>query len=116
MKATNPKKMPSTSDHDNNPLFYTVLEAVRKIVTSINYGIQFNEGTIEIEEPTGHYLTLPRVQWKQELQAALQFYEDEELYEDCAHCVELISRLDAEPTVGQIIRQLSDHVKEQNKD
>ena len=108
--------MSSTSDHDNDPLFHTVLEAVRKIVTSIDYGIQFKEGSIEIEEPTGHYITLPRVQWKQELQAGLQFFEDEELYEDCARCLKLIELLEAEPTIEQIIRQLSDHAQQQDKD
>lgn len=107
--------MSQTSDHDNDGLFHTVLEAVRGIITNIGYGIQFEEGSIEIEDPSGFPIDLPRTQWKQELQVALQFFESEELYEDCAVCVDLIAKLDAEPTVEQIIRQLSDNANSQDK-
>ena len=108
--------MNQTSNHNNDGLFHTVLDAVRRIITSIDYGIQFNEGSITIEEPEGHAFPLQRTQWKQELLVALKFFEQEELYEDCARCVELIAKLDAEPTIEQIIRQLSDHVKIQDTD
>lgn len=103
--------MSQISDHTNDGLYHTVLDAVRRIITSINYGIQFNEGSINIQEPEGYNFPLQRTQWKQELQVALKFFEREELYEDCAQCVELIDKLDAEPTIEQIIRQLSDHAK-----
>ncbi len=108
--------MSQTFDPDNDPLFHTVVEAVQRIITSIEYGIQFNEGSIEIEEPSGNYITLPRVQWKQELQAALGFFEESEYYEECARCQKCIKTLEAEPTVDQIIRQISDHANKQNKD
>ena len=100
----------------SNPMFDTVLDAVRRIVTSIEYGLQFNEHNIEVEEPTGNYITIPRVQWKRELQVAQEFFESSEYYEDCAQCVTLIERLDAEPTIEQIIRQISDNAQQQNED
>jgi hypothetical protein len=100
----------------SNPLFDTVLDAVRRIVTSIDYGLQFNEHNIEVEEPTGNHITIPRVQWKRELQVAQEFFESSEYYEDCARCVDLIAKLDAEPTIEQIIRQISDNAQQQNED
>ena len=103
--------MSQTSDHEDG-LFYTVLEAVRRIITSIDYGIQFNEGTIQIEDPSGFPIDLPRTQWKQELQVARVFFEEHEYYEDCARCVDLITKLDAEPTIEQIIRQLTDNAQD----
>lgn len=105
--------MPSTSD---DPLFYTVLEAVQRIVTSIEYGIQFDENSIEVEEPSGNHFDLFRTQWKTELQVALKFFEQYEYYEDCERCRKAIETLDAEPTVEQIIRQISDHAKPNDED
>ena len=93
----------------SNPLFDTVLEAVRKIVTSIEYGIQFNDSSVEIETPDGDSFDLPRYQWKRELQSAVGFFETTEYYEDCAQCIKLIEQLDNEPTIEQIIRQVSDN-------
>ena len=108
--------MSQTFDTDNDPMFYVVVEAIKRIVTSIEYGIQFEEGSIQIEEPDGCHLTLNRVQWKRELQVALDFFEKHEYYEDCAHCADLISKLDAEPTIEQIIRQLSNNGQSKNED
>lgn len=105
--------MPSTSD---DPMFYTVLEAVQRIVTSIEYGLQFNEDAIEVEEPSGNHFDLPRTQWKTELQVALKFFEEYEYYEDCARCIKCIETLESEPTIEQIIRQISDHAKPKDKD
>lgn len=99
-----------------DPLFYTVLEAVQRIVTSIEYGLQFDEDTIEVEEPSGNHFDLLRIQWKSELQVALKFFEQYEYYEDCARCIRCIETLESEPTIEQIIRQISDHAKPEDKD
>jgi len=99
----------------SNPLFEPIIDAIRRIVTSIEYGIQFNESHIEAEEPTGNFINIPRVQWVRELQIALEFFEVHEYYEDCARCQKLIDELKAEPTIEQIIRQISDNAQ-QNED
>jgi hypothetical protein len=109
----NSTTMASTSE---DPLFYTVLEAVQRIVTSIEYGLQFNEDDIEIEEPAGYHFKLPRQQWLGELRVAVKFFEENEYYEDCARCVRAIEQLEAEPTIEQIIRQVSDHAQPKNDD
>ncbi len=100
--------MSSTSE---DPLFYTVLEAVQRIVTSIEYGIQFDENSIQIDDPSGYPLELPRHEWLGELKVAIAFFQEHEHYEDCARCKTCIDTLEAEPTVEQIIRQISDHAK-----
>lgn len=103
--------MPLPSLTSDDPLFSTVLDAVRRVVTSVSYGLQFDEDNIEVEEPTGNYLNIPRIQWLTELKAALAFFEDYEYYEDCANCIKLIQRLDDEPTVDKLLRQLPHHVR-----
>jgi len=100
--------MSQTSD---DPLFSTVLDAVRRVVTSIKYGLQFNEDNIEVEEPSGNFFAIPRIQWKQELKASLAFYEEYEYYEDCAICINLLEELDNEPTIDKLLRQLPTHVR-----
>lgn len=94
-------------------LFYTVLEMVQKIVKSIEYGVKFNESYIEVEDPDGQMLRIPRKKWKDETQVALEFFESYEYYEDCAKCVKILETLESEPTVEQLIHQLSEHAKSQ---
>jgi hypothetical protein len=100
----------------SNPLYDSVLDAIRKIVSSIEYGVLFNEASLEIYTPDGDSIDLPRYSWKRELQAAVGFFENAECYEDCALCVKLIEKLDNEPTIEQIIRQVSDHAQDNQTD
>lgn len=107
----NQTKMPLPSLTSDDPLFLTVLDAVRRVVTSISYGLQFNEDNIEVEEPSGNHFSIPRIQWLTEVKASLAFFEDYEYYEDCANCLKIIQRLEDEPTVNQLLRQLPSHVR-----
>ena len=100
----------------SNPLYDSVLESIRKIVGSIEYGVQFNESSVDIDTPDGDTIDLPRYSWKRELQAAVYFFEKSECYEDCALCIKLIEKLDNEPTIEQIIRQVSDYAKDNQTD
>ena len=94
---------------DSHPLFPTILEAIRAIVSAIEYGCKYDLPSVEVKEPTGEYLELPRQTWKNELAPAIAFFEKHELYEDCALCKQLIDKLNAEPSVEQILRQITDH-------
>jgi len=113
MRKPKTTQMSQTSDRD--PLFYTVFEAVQRIVTSIEYGIKFNDDSIEIEEPAGNHFDLPRQQWLGELRVGLKFFEEHEEYEMCARCIKCIETLEAEPTIEQIIRQISDNAKRKDQ-
>ena len=93
---------------DDSPLYPTVLEAIRSIVSAIEYGVKYDLPSVDVKEPDGGYITLPRQSWKRELKPAVSFFEIHELYEDCATCVRLIKTLESEPSVEQILRQIKD--------
>lgn len=95
--------MSQTSDH---PLFPTILESIRKVVTTIEYGLQFNESKVELTTPLEGDVIIPRSRWINELNAALSFFQEFEYYEDCALTLPLIERLNNEPTVEQMLHNL----------
>ena len=95
-------------------LFHTVLEMVTNIVNSIECGIKYEESYIEVAAPDGELLKIPRGQWKRETQVALEFFESYERYEQCAQCVSIMETLEQEPTIQDLVHQLSKHAEESN--
>lgn len=93
------------SDH---PLFDVVVAGIRKVVDAVKYGIDNELGSVEIIEPDGEFVTITRKDFYRELEPALAFFEAQEMFEDCVIIKELMTIMDNEPNVEQIIRSITD--------
>lgn len=92
----------------SHPLFDIVVEGIRKVVDAIQYAIDNDLPSVDILDPEGDYNTIRRQSFMQELTPALKFFEAQEYYEDCAAIQAMITHIENEPNVEQIIRSISD--------
>jgi len=93
---------------DSHPLFDIVVEGVRKVVDAIAYAIENDLPSVDILDPEGDYNTIRRVNFMSELKPALAFFKGIEYYEDCAVIHNLLTIMENEPNVEQIIRTITD--------
>lgn len=93
---------------ESHPLFNEVLKGVRDIVSAINYGVKYDYSSVEVQEPTGEYITILRQDWMMELEPALAFFEHVEYYEECAQVQQLIQKLSSAPSISDIIESVKD--------
>lgn len=94
--------------NEDHPLFPSVLEGVREIVSAIKYGIKYDYSSVDVQEPDGEWITILRMDWLNELRPALAFFEHVEYYEDCAEVQQLVEKLESEPSVESIIKSIAD--------
>lgn len=94
--------MSSTSD----PLFKTVLQAIRDVVAAIEAGFEDGTYSVTVDGPLEGEVTIPAGRWKRELQQALAFFEEYEYYEDCASTIKLIERIEAKPAIAHLVQSL----------
>ena len=107
MKAKLLLRMNQTFD-ESHPLFPEVLKGVTEIVDAIAYGVKHDYSSVDVQEPNGDWINIPRMDWLFELRPALAFFEHVEYYEECAKVQKLITTLEAEPTVESIVKSIQD--------
>lgn len=93
---------------ESHPLFPEVLKGVREIVSAIAYGVKYDYSSVDVQEPNGEWINIPRMDWLYELRPAIAFFEHVEYYEDCADVQKLVQQLEAEPTIESIIKSIKD--------
>ena len=93
--------------NESHPLFDEVLKGVREIVSAIQFGLKYESSSIDVQEPGGEWIVVPRMEWLQELRPALLFFEQVEYYEDCAQVQSCIRQLELEPTIESLIKSIT---------
>jgi hypothetical protein len=90
----------------SDPLFETVLQAVRDVITAVEAGLADGQYSVTVNGPLEGEVTIPAGRWKRELQSALEFFEEFEYYEDCASTINLIERIEAKPAIAHLVQSL----------
>lgn len=108
MRANLLLTMENLTFDESHPLFEDVLKGVTDIVDTIAYGVKYDSSSVDVQEPNGEWINIPRMDWLMELRPALAFFEHVEYYEECAKVQALINTLEAEPTVESIVKSIND--------
>ena len=93
--------------NEDHPLFPEVLKGVREIVSAVQFGLKYESSSVDVQEPGGEWLNIPRMDWLNELRPALLFFEQVEYYEDCAQVQDCIRQLELEPTIESLIKSIT---------
>ena len=65
------------------------------LIEAVQYGIHMNKSKVDLFkiQDSENILTLEKDKWKTTLEKAISFYTENEDYEKCMDCKELVSRL-----------------------